>query len=101
MLNGLKEYHLQQGPAGKAISGHSRREIPFLLRKRYESGSNSRTFQICIGCCSIIKDGPPPIVSRYIAESKLIHLHIYNKDAYFLGLDCNEKYYEEKLGPEI
>jgi len=38
------QYHLQQGPAGKAISGHSRREIPFLLRKRYDSDSNSRTF---------------------------------------------------------
>jgi len=46
---------------------------------------------------TLIIDGPPPIVSRYIAESELIHMHIYNKDAYFLDLDCND----EKLGPEI
>jgi hypothetical protein len=50
---------------------------------------------------TFIKDGSRPIVSRYIAESELIHIHIYNKDPFFLDLDCNEKYYEEKLGPEI
>jgi hypothetical protein len=50
---------------------------------------------------TLIKDGPRPIVSPYIAESELIRMHIYNKEPYSLDLDCNEKYYEEKLGSEI
>jgi hypothetical protein len=109
MLNGLKEYvGLQYYPRqaclqGRQYQGTAEEKYRSCLERDMIRTQIAEHFRFTLAAVvrTLIKDGPPPIVSRHIAESELIHMHIYNKDPYFLDLDCNEKYYEEKLGPEI